>query len=83
MLIDCQSCTVRGAACRECVVTALLDTPREISELTADDRQALEILARAGLDPQVITDRPATPAPAGPVRLAPPTRRRTRPRRVA
>ncbi|MEV0394274.1 hypothetical protein [Polymorphospora rubra] len=81
MLIDCQSCTVRGAACRECVVTALFDAPREIAELTPDDRQVLEILARAGLDPQVITDRP--PTTAGPVRLAPPTRRRSRGRRVA
>jgi hypothetical protein len=50
MIIDCDSCTVRGpAACGDCVVTALLGAPP--SELDEGEREALEVLAGSGLVP--------------------------------
>lgn len=63
MLIDCDSCAVRGAACAECAVTALLDTPDEIVNLGAAELYAIEVLARAGLDATVLA------ASSGPVPL--------------
>ena len=36
MLIDCGTCAARPAACADCVVTALLDTPAE-GRLTTDE----------------------------------------------
>jgi hypothetical protein len=48
--IDCDTCTVRGLHCHDCVVTVLLGPP---PELTFDDdgREALDVLAQAGLVP--------------------------------
>ena len=64
MRIDCGTCTVRGAACADCVVTFLTigvrepDTPEStLSEVTAavdlDDaeRAAIDVLASSGLVP--------------------------------
>jgi hypothetical protein len=51
MLIDCDSCAVRGAACAGCAVTALLETPAEIVNLSAAELYAM---ARAGLEPTVL-----------------------------
>ncbi|MDG4827165.1 hypothetical protein O7635_35415 [Asanoa sp. WMMD1127] len=59
MLIDCSSCAVRGAACKGCVVTALLDAPAEIQELDADELRAIEVFARAGFDVEVVSQQPA------------------------
>jgi hypothetical protein len=56
MLIDCDTCAVRGAACADCLVSALLDTPQEIGGLTAQERQAIEVLARAGFEVEVLTE---------------------------
>lgn len=75
MLIDCDSCRVRGEACSGCLVSALLDQPAGRARLTADEHHAVEVFARAGFDVEVL----AVAAPT-PVRLA--TRRRRR-RRVA
>lgn len=61
MLIDCDSCAVRGAACAGCLVNALLDTPREVGRLTSGERQAIEVFARAGFEVQVLPD--ARPSP--------------------
>lgn len=74
MLIDCDSCAVRGAACAGCLVSALLDTPQEVGQLTAGERRAVEVFARAGFEVQVVPDVRATP-----VRLL----RRARHRHVA
>jgi len=50
MIIDCDSCTVRGpAACGDCVVTALLGGPP--SEIDDREREALAALAGSGLVP--------------------------------
>ena len=55
MLIDCETCEVRGDACSDCVVTVLLGGPpegvRQGAELDADEARALEVLAGSGLVP--------------------------------
>jgi len=50
MLIDCEACTVRPAACSDCVVT-FLTVPVRAVELVEDERAALEVLASSGLVP--------------------------------
>lgn len=64
MLIDCDACTVRGAACSGCLVSALLDTPQEIGGLSAQERRAIEALTRAGFEVEVLSGAGATPVPA-------------------
>ncbi|MCL8027045.1 hypothetical protein [Nocardioides bruguierae] len=61
--IDCDTCVVRGLACRDCVVTVLLGPP---PELTFDDeeRAALDLLAEGGLVPPLRLVTPLS-APAG------------------
>jgi hypothetical protein len=71
MLIDCDSCAVRGDACGGCLVSALIDTPPQYGQLTDAERQAIEVFARAGFDVDVISE-PARP----PLRLMPGGRRR-------
>ena len=51
MLIDCDSCEVRGLACGDCVVTVLLGAPPEGVILDDEERRALEVLAGSGLVP--------------------------------
>lgn len=48
--IDCDTCVVRGLACHDCVVTALLGPPPE-QALDDDACRALEVLAGSGLVP--------------------------------
>ena len=49
MIIDCDSCEVRGHACGDCVVTALLGSvPVEFDE---SESAAIEVLAGSGLVP--------------------------------
>ncbi len=47
MLIDCGTCQVRGAACGDCVVTALLGPPTEL-ELDDVEQAAVSALAEGG-----------------------------------
>lgn len=52
MLIDCQSCSARPAACDGCFVAFLLD--REVAsapELTGEQGEAIANLAASGLIP--------------------------------
>ena len=56
MLIDCDSCTVRGAACADCVVTVLLGSPPvevdvDVVEFDAVEQAAINTLAEHGLVP--------------------------------
>jgi hypothetical protein len=51
MLIDCETCIAPAHACRDCVVTVLLDRPPAPVELDDDEQAALGSLARAGLVP--------------------------------
>jgi hypothetical protein len=48
--IDCDDCAVRGHGCKDCVISVLLGVPET---LLADERQALEVLADAGLAPRL------------------------------
>lgn len=48
--IDCDTCLVRGPACDDCVVTALLGPPPERG-FDSDQERALEVLAGSGLVP--------------------------------
>jgi hypothetical protein len=57
MVIDCDRCVIRGAACADCVVTVL--EPRNAAgapgaepiELDAAEYRALRVLAAAGMVP--------------------------------
>ncbi|CAN5595927.1 hypothetical protein BH24ACT13_BH24ACT13_08590 [soil metagenome] len=57
MLIDCDSCEVRGHACGECVVTALLGAPPAGVDLDDAERQAIAALAEGGLLPPLRLSR--------------------------
>ena len=49
MLIDCDTCTVRGLACGDCVVTVILNNPPQPVELDDAEQAAVNTLAAAGL----------------------------------
>ena len=57
MLIDCETCTVREVACGDCVVTHLLESPRDIGvdptplSLEPAEADAIAVLAEHGLVP--------------------------------
>lgn len=50
MLIDCDTCVVRGKGCQDCVITVLLAMPGPV-ELDAEEQTAIGRLADAGLVP--------------------------------
>jgi hypothetical protein len=64
MVIDCDSCVVRGLACGDCVVTVMLGAPPGAIEVDHDEEFALEVLARSGLVPRLQMTPPTT-APGG------------------
>jgi hypothetical protein len=51
LLIDCDTCQVRGDACADCVVSCLLGGPPEPVHLDSDEIDALGALAGLGLLP--------------------------------
>jgi len=61
VLIDCDSCAVRGLACGDCVVTVLLGVSPAGVELDAAEQAAISVLADQGLVP------PLRLVPAGPL----------------
>ncbi len=48
--LDCDTCTVRGAACGDCVVSLLIGPPPEV-QFDAAEQRALDVLAAGGLVP--------------------------------
>ncbi|WP_082123251.1 hypothetical protein [Mycobacterium nebraskense] len=50
VVIDCDDCAVRGAGCRDCVVSVLLGVPETLLE---DECAALAVLADVGLAPRL------------------------------
>jgi hypothetical protein len=72
MLIDCDGCAVRGPACADCVVTALLDAPVRIGGLRDEECRAIEAFEHAGLAVELLE----APPPPAPLRLATRGRRR-------
>ena len=65
MLIDCDTCSVQGLHCHDCVITVLLNAPPQRFELDSDEQIAFVTLADAGLVP--------------PLRLVPPPKSATQP----
>lgn len=63
VLIDCDSCSVRGAGCGDCVVTFLLGTPPSGVVLDDAERRAIDVLAAAGLVPPLRMVRPLESRP--------------------
>lgn len=57
--VDCDACLVRGPACHDCVVTALLGPPPELA-FDEEERRALEVLAGSGLVPPLRMVRAVT-----------------------
>jgi len=68
MIIECDSCEVRGHACGDCVIGVLLGTPAPrasgsddpelppgapIVQLDAPEQRALDVLAEQGLVPRL------------------------------
>jgi hypothetical protein len=51
MLIDCDTCAVRGHGCADCVMTVLLGAPPAGVELDATEQAAIGALAEHGLVP--------------------------------
>ncbi len=51
VLIDCNTCAVRGLACHDCVIGVFLDTPIPPLDLDLDEREAIDSLVAAGLVP--------------------------------
>ena len=64
MLIDCDSCAVRGDACGDCVMSVLL-APPPVVEWDEDERRALAPLADAGLLPRLRLVAPLDVIPTG------------------
>lgn len=62
MLIDCDTCAVRGAACRGCVMTTLLGLPEHVEWLDAAEARVIEVFTRAGFDVEVLETAGATQA---------------------
>ncbi|MCW3842389.1 hypothetical protein ONA70_20015 [Micromonospora yasonensis] len=62
MLIDCDTCGVRGAGCSGCLVTALLDTDSPAAALGPAEHRAIEVFARAGFEVEVLPPPSARPA---------------------
>jgi hypothetical protein len=52
VLIECDSCEVRGTGCGQCVVTALLGGPAEGGvDIDDEELRALDVLADVGMVP--------------------------------
>ena len=53
MIVDCDTCVVRGPACGDCVVTFLLGPPDwlAVDGLPGEEVAALAVLAESGLVP--------------------------------
>ena len=52
VVIDCDTCVVRGLACHDCVVTVLLGPPPEVG-FDEEEQRALAVLADSGLVPEL------------------------------
>ena len=49
--VDCDTCSARGPACADCVITFLLGAPPSGVEIGREERRAMEALAAGGLVP--------------------------------
>lgn len=73
MLIECDTCAMRGPVCADCVVSVLLGAPAaaagEQSALDGAEQAALAVLAGSGLVPPLrlvpVTAAPPVPERSG------------------
>lgn len=68
MLIDCDTCVVRGPACGDCVMSVMLGAPPTGVNLDETERRALDALAGAGMVPQLRLVSPPREVASGGVR---------------
>ena len=64
MLIDCETCSVHGIACPDCVISVLLQTPHapiNAIDMDESERNAVSVFAASGLLPPLRLVRPRTP----------------------
>lgn len=69
MIIDCDSCAVRGPACSDCVVTFVLGPPDWLvgDGLAGEEAAALAVLADSGLVPPLrLVPKAGDPGSAAP-----------------
>ncbi|GAB7037957.1 MULTISPECIES: hypothetical protein [Catenuloplanes] len=71
MIVDCDTCAVRGTGCADCAIHVLFHAPPEIERLTPDEINAIEMFARAGLEPEVVEVPDESAVPRTPLRLVP------------
>jgi hypothetical protein len=62
-VIDCDSCSVRGRECGDCMVTVLLGGPPDGVALDPTERRAIGALADAGLIPPLRMAHSVGPPP--------------------
>jgi hypothetical protein len=51
MLIDCDTCAVRGSGCGDCVIPLILGNPAQPVDFDESEQGAIDTLAAAGLLP--------------------------------
>jgi hypothetical protein len=69
MIVDCGRCSESSEACRGCLVSALLDTPDGIADLTPGELRAIETFELAGFDVEIVeTPEPPVVVPMFPRR---------------
>lgn len=65
LVIDCDSCSMRGHGCGDCMVTVLLGGPPYGVALDDTERRAIDALAGAGLIPPLRMVQAVDPPPRG------------------
>ncbi|WP_433302507.1 hypothetical protein ACQP2F_09290 [Actinoplanes sp. CA-030573] len=69
MIVDCGRCAGSADACRGCLVSALLDTPDGIADLTPGELRAIETFELAGFEVEIVeTPEPPVVVPMLPRR---------------
>ncbi|WP_433829174.1 hypothetical protein ACQP2E_07395 [Actinoplanes sp. CA-015351] len=58
MIIDCGRCAERTAECQGCLVSALIDTPDGLADLTPAELRAIETFELAGFEVELLETPP-------------------------
>ena len=61
--IDCGTCAVRGPACGDCMVTALLGADHDVVEFCSDEVSALRAMTAQGMLPPLRLVEPVSLRP--------------------